>query len=89
MIPIVLVGNKIDKERERVVSYEDGQDLSAQQDVRFFETSAVTFENVEQAFTQLIEKALEVEDFRRTVQRKEQDRINLKDASRRSRSCCS
>lgn len=88
MLPIVLIGNKIDKERERVVSYADGQELATRYDIRFFETSAVTFQNVDQAFHQLIEKAVAMEDFKRIIEKAQTDRLNLKDTSRRSRSCC-
>ena len=47
---IVLVGNKIDLSRRRVVSTEEGRLFAEAHDLLFMETSAKTAENVEQAF---------------------------------------
>mmetsp|Transcript_12408 Transcript_12408/g.39246 ORF Transcript_12408/g.39246 Transcript_12408/m.39246 type:complete len:387 (-) Transcript_12408:2258-3418(-) len=47
---IVLVGNKIDLSRRRVVSTEEGRLFAEAHDLIFMETSAKTAENVEQAF---------------------------------------
>ena len=48
---VVLIGNKLDLERQRQVSYEEGERFAKQNNLAFFvETSAKTAEKVESAF---------------------------------------
>ena len=47
---IILVGNKVDLEAEREVSFEEGQAFARKHQLMFFETSAKTALNVEAAF---------------------------------------
>lgn len=47
---IVLVANKKDLETARTVSVEEGRELAAKYHIPFFETSAFSGENVNQAF---------------------------------------
>ena len=53
-VPIILVGNKNDKEDERKVSYEEGLKYAQKHNFKFFEMSAKTGENVKEAFLALI-----------------------------------
>lgn len=53
-IPVVVVGNKLDLENERQVSYEDGLRLAKQLNAPFLETSAKQAINVDGAFYSLI-----------------------------------
>lgn len=46
----VLIGNKCDIESSKVIDTERGQDLAEEYDVKFFETSAKTGQNVNTAF---------------------------------------
>jgi Ras-related protein Rab-18 len=55
----MLVGNKIDKESERVVSKEEGMAFARSNAMLFIESSAKTEEGVQQAFEELIQKILE------------------------------
>ena len=55
---VVLVANKVDCAQERVVSTEEGTACAAKYGVPFFESSARTGENVQQAFLQLAAAAL-------------------------------
>jgi Ras-related protein Rab-2A len=48
---IILIGNKLDLERQRQVSYEEGERFAKQNNLAYFmETSAKTAEKVESAF---------------------------------------
>ena len=49
-LPMLLVGNKIDRNDERVVEVEEGQRLADEYDFKYMETSALNGENVEQTF---------------------------------------
>ncbi|MFX1573804.1 MAG: Rab family GTPase [Promethearchaeota archaeon] len=74
-VPIVLVGNKSDLTKERVVSYQEGVNLantlSEKEKIKisYIETSALTGENVEDAFNLIsyhyVLKSKEIEDRRR------------------------
>lgn len=48
--PLVVIGNKSDLESERKVSTQEGQALAKQFDCPFFETSAKSRTNVDEAF---------------------------------------
>ena len=52
--PVILVGNKIDLNEERIISQKNGQDLANSYGISFFETSNKTGENVEEACLALI-----------------------------------
>jgi small GTP-binding protein len=54
-IPIILLGNKADKENQRVVSIEEGAALAVEHKFKFKETSCLKNENVADAFEALIE----------------------------------
>ncbi|KAG6430520.1 hypothetical protein SASPL_108590 [Salvia splendens] len=56
----MLVGNKVDRESERVVSREEGVSLGKELGCLFLECSARTRENVEQCFAELALKIMEV-----------------------------
>jgi Ras-related protein Rab-8A len=56
---IILIGNKIDLIEHRVVSTEEGLELSKKYEVDLFETSAKIGENTEKAFYSIIVKILE------------------------------
>ena len=61
-IPIILVGNKIDLENERVVSTKEGMDFSDDNDLYFCESSAKDDINIENIFNTIF--ALLDEDFK-------------------------
>lgn len=52
-IPIVLVGNKIDLKDQRAVTHEEGKALASELKCSFIETSALTGENINEAFQML------------------------------------
>ncbi len=49
-ILLVLIGNKVDLENEREVSYEEGDDFAKKYEMFFFETSAKTGINIDEVF---------------------------------------
>ncbi len=57
-IPIILIGNKCDLNEERIISKEEGKELSNKYQLSFFETSNKTGENVEEAILDLINKII-------------------------------
>ena len=61
-IPIILVGNKIDLENERVVSTEEGMDFSDDNHVYFYESSVKNNINIENIFNTIF--ALLDKDFK-------------------------
>ena len=52
---IILVGNKKDLNDERIVSEEEGRKVAENYNFKFFETSAITGENVNETFQKLFE----------------------------------
>ncbi|XP_072233464.1 EF-hand calcium-binding domain-containing protein 4B [Leuresthes tenuis] len=61
-IPILLIGNKMDMERERAVSFKDAEQLAFENKVMFFEVSAYTGKNVTESLTHLARVLMEQED---------------------------
>ena len=53
---IMLIGNKVDLDHKRAVTYQDGSDFAAKNNLIFLETSAKTAANVEEAFVQTAQK---------------------------------
>ena len=54
-ILLVLVGNKLDLENERQISYEEGESFAQKNNMYFFETSAKTGVNIENLFLKSVE----------------------------------
>ena len=55
-ISLVLVGNKVDLEENRVITYEEGNDLANRFNMQFYETSAYTGYNIDKLFKESLEK---------------------------------
>ncbi|MHA1301594.1 MAG: GTP-binding protein [Candidatus Helarchaeota archaeon] len=58
-IPCILLANKTDLEDKRKVTKEMGEDYGKKRNLPFFETSALSGQNVEEAFKLLSDKILE------------------------------
>ena len=54
-VKIVLVGNKTDREKERVITPDEGVELALENDYIFMETSCFKNTNIQNAFSTLIE----------------------------------
>jgi len=52
-IPFIIIGNKIDKKDERLVSLEDAKEKSDSYKVQYMETSAKSNKNIDRAFESL------------------------------------
>ncbi len=88
-VEIVLIGNKSDKEQLRLVSGEEGLALAKEIGVKFFETSAKSNENVEEAFMSIasMTKDRAVEQIERRPA--ESDGLVLDDQTSKGKtSCC-
>ena len=61
-IPIILVGNKLDledsEEHGRIVEYNEGDDFANENEIDFFEVSAVSGANIDNVFISIAEKVL-------------------------------
>ena len=57
-IPIVLIGNKKDLEDERVIEEQSAREFANKFNLKFFETSSKTGENVDFAFKELINEVV-------------------------------
>ncbi|KAJ4924684.1 hypothetical protein JOQ06_003636 [Pogonophryne albipinna] len=61
-IPILLLGNKMDMDAEREVSFKEAEQLAFENKVMFFEVSAYTSKNVTESLTHLARVLMEQED---------------------------
>ena len=59
-VNIILVGNKIDDEKNRKVTTEEGQKMAASCELEFFETSAKSGINIDTTFNELVKKTVEI-----------------------------
>ena len=58
-LPIILVGNKIDLNKERAVLKNEGEEKAKEFGLRFYETSAKEGNNVQECFRELVELIVE------------------------------
>ena len=55
----MLIGNRCDKEDERVIPKERGEGIAKENNILFFETSAKTGVNIDYAFTEFVEAIMD------------------------------
>ena len=58
-VTIILVGNKIDDEKNRKVTTEEGEKMAKECELDFFETSAKSGVNIDSTFNELVKKTVE------------------------------
>ena len=58
-VTIILVGNKIDDEKNRKVTTEEGENMAKECRLDFFETSAKSGVNIDSTFNELVKKTVE------------------------------
>ena len=81
-VSIILVGNKIDKEDQRVITKEQGESMAQEFGLTHYECSAKTGENVQQSLKDLVKTT--VENFSKVV-----ENIQLKKNIKKKKKCCS
>ena len=82
-VSIILAGNKIDMEEKRKVTKEEGEKMAADYGLKFYECSAKTGENVEEAFKDIVTKT--VENFSKID---EKEATKLKNKKGKKKGCC-
>ncbi|XP_025907414.1 ras-related protein Rab-10-like [Nothoprocta perdicaria] len=81
-VDVVLLGNKCDKETERVVPKQKGEKLAWEHGIHFFETSAKDNVNIEDAFSTLTKDILE----KKSCLLYDLDVVDLSESKKRT--CC-
>jgi small GTP-binding protein len=86
--PIIIVGNKADlPEDQRVVTYEEGKNYASSKGYRFYETSAKTKQNIEDAFNDIFEQLYQTFEEEITGKKPVNQGIKIKNREKR-RNCC-
>ena len=84
-LPLILVGNKIDRENERIVRFQEGKKLADEYKMNFLETSALNGENVDEAF---IKFANEVFECMKKSSGNNDDNFSISKQDRKKKKCC-
>lgn len=91
--PIMILGNKNDLQKEKVVSIQAGEELAMAEKMAFFETSALSGDNISTAFEQFVkqiyenEKTKEIEKYNKKFDGSKLKSNEMK-AKKKSNWCC-
>ena len=55
----ILIGNKVDLEDQRDVTYQEAETFASDNDIRFLEGSAKTGKNIQEAFDEMVQSILD------------------------------
>lgn len=91
-VPVILVGNKVDNEEERIIRIEEGEKYAKDHDYLFYETSALNGKNVNNTFYDLTEKIISIFESSFNMNFSESDLIEFKEQKKkkipREVACC-
>ncbi|OBA24504.1 ras-domain-containing protein [Metschnikowia bicuspidata var. bicuspidata NRRL YB-4993] len=80
-VPMVLIGNKCDLDEDRVISIDDGMNVSQQWGlVPFYETSAMYKTNVDEAFVDVVRQVMR-KDAQASAEKKQQKELQKQQAA--------
>lgn len=88
-IIIILIGNKSDLEKKRKVTPAEGEELSKENNIHFFETSAKKGNNIQEVFTCIAEDIYSMMTSGK-MQKKNQGGVKIKNSKKKGKKmCCS
>ena len=84
----ILVGNKCDMDKDRKVSFEQGQEFAKEHKMFFFETSAKDSINVQEAFETMTKEIIKENDENVLKKKKEDIKIDDLHKNIKTKICC-
>ena len=86
-VALILVGNKCDNEKQRIVEKKDASSFASQMGIEFIETSAKENVNVTQLFEMLTNSMMELRQAKIEENFGVRTRVHLEHSSSKPRSC--
>ena len=91
--PMILLGNKLDKEDVRVIKEKEGKELADEYKIKFFETSNKTGTNIQEAGMALVNEILKInnlENRENSMSNNNNTRLSIKNTKvkKDSKRCC-
>ena len=91
--PMILLGNKLDKEDVRVIKEKEGKELADEYNIKFFETSNKTGTNIQEAGMALVNEILKInnlENRENSMSNNNNTRLSIKNTKvkKESKRCC-
>ena len=87
-VPIYLIGNKIDLEDQRVITKENGENLSAQYKLKFYETSCKDGTNIDKCFQDMANELYNIIQQKIGKNPKEDEVIKIEKKDKKRKKCC-